>query len=87
MVPALWCVIHDPGCSIPGIPCAEHGPRATAHGPRGVSAELTDCSIDGGLEIGVKGPDPVNGSVCADVFKNGNFWNANVVGVQALVGR
>ena len=28
-----------------------------------------------------------NGSVCADVFKNGNFWNKNVVGVQALVGR
>jgi len=34
-----------------------------------------------------KAQDPVNGSVCADVFKNGNFWNANVVGVQALVGR
>ena len=28
-----------------------------------------------------------NGSVCADVFRNGNFWNKNVVGVQALVGR
>ena len=36
--PEPWCVIHDPGCSIPGIVCAERGPRATAHGPRGVSA-------------------------------------------------
>ncbi len=80
-------MVRDPGCTVTGIVCAEHCPRATAHGPRGVSAELTDCSIDGRLEIDVKGPDPVNGSVCADVFKNGNFWNANVVGVQALVSR
>ncbi len=29
----------------------------------------------------------VNGSACADIFKGGNFWNKNVVGVQALVGQ
>ena len=33
--PEPRCVIHDPGCSIPGIVCAEHCPRAASHGPRG----------------------------------------------------
>jgi len=33
--PEPWSVIHDPGCSIPGIVCTEHGSRAAAPGPRG----------------------------------------------------
>jgi hypothetical protein len=40
-------VVHDPGCSIPGIVCAEHCPRATAHGPRGALEEARVMRIWG----------------------------------------
>ena len=35
MIRDRWAMVRDPGCSIPGIVCAEHCPRAASHGPGG----------------------------------------------------
>ena len=53
--PEPWCVIHDSGCSIPGIPCAEHCPRAASHGPRGAFGWRRFCRLGSLIEIGWKG--------------------------------
>ncbi len=48
-------LIHDPGCSIPGIVCAEHGPRAASHGPRGAFEFLPLSLYRGRVGIWSKG--------------------------------
>ena len=76
--PEPWCVIHDPGCSIPGIVYAEHCPRATAHGPGG-ALECFPLSLYRGV-VRIK---PKGTRLC-------DQWHASLgvrLGVEIEIGR